>query len=132
MHFIRTSIKTASKQRIMEATPQTPVIKGLSRQQEVFINKVIANAAYTPHIVSKWQPPPVSAAPPRCSHCLQQCRADLWHLLKYCPAFARGRDRIDDLQVTSLAALSAIIQTNDDAQKAVADHGKISGLYRAV
>ncbi|XP_040071997.1 uncharacterized protein LOC120844329 [Ixodes scapularis] len=132
MHFIRTSIKTASKQRIMEATPQTPVIKGLSRQQEVFINKVIANAAYTPHIISKWQPPPVSAAPPRCSHCLQQCRADLWHLIKYCPAFARGRDRIDDLQVTSLAALTAIIQTDDDAQKAVADHGKISGLYRAV
>ncbi|KAG0421564.1 hypothetical protein HPB47_002526, partial [Ixodes persulcatus] len=53
MHFIRTSIKTASKQRIMEATPQTPVIKGLSRQQEVFINKVIANAAYTPHIVNE-------------------------------------------------------------------------------
>lgn len=53
-------------------------------------------------------------------------------LIKYCPVFTQDRDLIEDRHATSLEVLTAIIQTNDDAQRAVAGYRQIYGRYRAV
>lgn len=136
MHYIRVKLKTDSKRRLLEATP-APLLSdkgGLTRQQEIFLNKVMANAAYTPHVLDKWIRPRqvIANTSPRCPHCQELCRADLHHLIWICSAFSRGRTRIQHLPRDDISALGNILQSNDEAQKALANYASISGLFRVV
>lgn len=72
MHCIRVRMKADSRQRLLEATP-APLLSvcGLTHQQEIFLNKVTANAAYAPQVLDKCigARQAISITCPRCPHC---------------------------------------------------------------
>lgn len=136
MHYIRTKIKADSKRRLLEATPVHVFDNGgLTRTEEVFLNKVMANAAYTPHILEKWHQTRQATTAntyTRCTHCQESCRADLQHLIWNCAAFSQGRSNIQHLLHGDIRTLGIEIQTNPETQKAIATYGRQSGLFRVV
>ena len=129
MHYVRTSLRHASKKRITQVTP--PVLFSskcpLSRSQEVFINKVYANSADTPYSLAKWRQPDIATV--TCNHCGLRCRADLHHLLWQCSAFDKGRMAIQALQYTHYR--EALLM-DPDTQLVFAQYGSQSDLIRAV
>lgn len=110
----------------------------LSRSQEVFLNKVLANSAITPAMVQRWQAHAdtlkglPNAPPARCPHCTSQILSDLAHLVINCPAFAPQRTRFLPTTVTSIDILRTDIRSDPHLLRALAEFGTTSGLARVV
>lgn len=85
--------KRDKRNRYIAATPQGYLtgIPPLPRAGEVFLNKLLANAAYTPHIIRKWLSPNL---PLKCTFCNTLTYADLNHLLRDCSFFSQHRSDI--------------------------------------
>lgn len=87
----------ARRCRLASSTPLGYLhgVPSLPRPAEIFINKTLANAAVTPHIIYKWIHPGTSL-PSRCPHCSATSIADLNHLIWHCTAFSDHRYIIEN------------------------------------
>ncbi|XP_040063382.1 uncharacterized protein LOC120837834 [Ixodes scapularis] len=133
LHYLRTRIRKDSKDRLQRATPETlfsPTDK-YTRAQEVFLNKIMTNAAYTPHIIQKWLPIDLNI-PLSCPHCQKTAKADLLHLIWDCSAFTTGRDTIVHIPHSDHATLVQHLFDQPANRHLLATFGSVSGLTRMV
>lgn len=126
--------KLLSRQRLAEASPPgflTP-LKTLSRREEVFANKVYADAAYTPDVISKWTRNQASAS--KCTFCAAHTIPNLFHLIWSCSAFSSGREQLLESQAApqSLSEHLQLIRGDPRTLERVANFAVQSGLYRVV
>lgn len=123
--------KHEKKLRYKEATPPGYLhgLAPLPRVAEIFVNKITANAAYTPHIIHKWIAPTL---PSKCTFCSMSCYADLRHLLWHCSTFSEFRQGIDPLTYEHIATPSGYQTMDRTILHTIAIQSIKSGLAQAV
>lgn len=125
-------LQKRKRQRYQQVTPPGYLanIVSCSRSEEVFINKLCADAAYTPHITQKWTRCPNTH--PRCPYCNTNVKSDLHHLVWTCPHFAKHRP--DNLTNINPDRLQHEAHTELDVSllRTIAAFAVKSGLARVV
>lgn len=139
MARIRRFLKYANRERLKHLTPPHMFKDlALSRSQEIFINKILANTATTPDRIHKWQTVADqkkgidASAPPICTFCHSVCEANLQHLILHCPMLNMYRDDSNIFQHCHIEALQNDILENPDHLVKLAHFGVASGLARAI
>lgn len=127
-------LKHLSRQRLSEASPPGYLqsLKTLSRREEVFANKVYADAAYTPDIINKWTRNHTSVS--KCTFCGVQTTPNLFHLIWSCSAFSTGREQLLNCHAApqSLTAHLQLIRGDPSILERVTNFAVKNGLYKVV
>lgn len=136
-HLHRQLLQQESRKRLQEITPQgfLPAEIPLRRQEEIFINKAYANAAYTPDVIRKWYNGATSlTSSPTCTFCGQATTPNLYHLIWHCPTFGKGRAALLDKwsPPPDAHAHLELLRSNPSLLGALGQYALISGLFKAV
>lgn len=139
MARLRCFLKYTNRERLKDVTPPR-IFKNLalSRSQEIFINKVLANTATTPHIIHQWQTLADrkrgidTSAPCICTFCHSPCIANMEHLILRCPALHPHRRNSAIFMHPDLEAVQKDILEHPHQLITLAHFGVSSGLARVI
>lgn len=128
-------IKNLSRQRLADASPPgfLAPLQSLPRTGEIFANKVYADSAYTPDVISKWTTHRHLASP-RCPYCGSNNTPNLFHLIWACSAYSTDRDQFLTTQVRPTTSEEHVqhVRNNPQILQKITEFGLKTGLYKVV
>lgn len=123
-------LKYIDRERLNDVTPPRIFENlALSRSHEIFINKVLANAATTPPIIHKRLD---TSIPCICTFCHSSCLANIEHLILHCPALHHYHKNNKILLHSNLEAVQRDILKNPHQLVTLAYFVISSGLVRVI